>query len=131
MRESRFIAFVLLFTLLLIFIYIQKQRVANEYMQKKEALIAFEKEAQELGTLKLKYKDKRLSSRALESLKRIESPSKDYVKSNLQVLEFDGLDLEKLNRVIKKIQNSTLKLNKLEIIRVDDTTSKIKMEIKR
>ncbi len=131
MTQNRLILFASLGLILLLFAYIQKERAISDYMTQKEELLVFEKEAKELGALKLKHKNKKSIERTLKTLTRIKAPSKDFTKSTLRVLEFDGLDVRVLNQLIKKIQNSSLPISKLEIVRVDASTAKIKMEIKR
>lgn len=123
--------FVALALVLLLFVYIQKERAKDVYISEKEALLVFEKEAKELGSLKSKHKDKKLITRAIASLQRIKATSKDFTKSDSRVLEFDGLDKRVLNQLIKKIQNSTLEIRKLDIIRESKSTAKLRVEIKK
>jgi hypothetical protein len=131
MNKNRFLLFASLAFVLLLFTYIQKQRARDSYMSKKEELLVFEKEAKELGTLKNKHKDKKVKERALASLKKIKAPSKDFTKSDSRVLEFDGLDKRVLNQLIKKIENSTLQIRKLDILREDESVAKLRVEIKK
>ncbi len=131
MTQKRFIAFMALGFVVLIFTYIQKEQAIDKYKGQKEELLIFEKEAKEFGVLKLKHNDKKATDRVLKSLNRIKNASKDYSKSGGRVLEFDDLNVRVLNQLIKKIQNSSLEISKFEIIRKNESSAKIKMEIKQ
>ncbi len=131
MSRNRFLLFALLGVILLLFAYIQKERARDAYMSQKEALLVFEKEAKELGGLKSKHKDKKLIQRTIKYLQKIKATSKDFIKSDSRVLEFDNLDKSVLNQLVKKIQNSTLEVRKLDIIRESASTAKLRMEIKK
>ncbi len=131
MTQKRFILFVVLSLVLLLFVYIKKEGAKKEYLVQKVELLAFEKEAKELAVLKNKYKDKKTTARLISSLKRIKAPSKDFTKQDIRVLEFEKLDIRALNQLIKKIQNATFVITKLEIIRESDTDAKLRVEIKK
>ena len=68
---------------------------------------------------------------ALSSIKRIKTPSKDFTKADSRILEFEELDKRVLNQLIKKIQNSTLEIRKLDIIRESASSAKLRVEIKK
>lgn len=131
MSRDRFILFTLLAVILLVFTYVKKENAKDVYMSQKEDLLIFEKEAKELGGLKSKHKDKKLIQKTLRYLQKIKAPSKDYTKSDSRVLEFENLDKSLLNQLIKKIQNSTLEIRKLDIIRESTTSAKLRVEIKK
>ncbi len=131
MTQKRFILFVALSLVLLLFVYLKKESAKKEYLAQKVELLIFEKEAKELAVLKNKYKDKKVTTRLISSLKKIKAPSKDFTKQDVRVLEFEKLDVRVLNRLIKKIQNATFVITKLEIIRESDTDAKIRVEIKK
>jgi hypothetical protein len=123
--------FVVLGLVLLLFVYIQKEHAKDAYMSQKEDLLIFEKEAKEIGGLKSKHRNKKAISRSLSTLLKIKVPSKDFTKSDSRVLEFEGLDKRVLNQLIKKIQNSTLEIRKLDIIRESASVAKLRVEIKK
>ncbi len=131
MTRKRFLMFAVLGIVLLLYAYIQKERAKEDYMSQKEDLLVFEKEAKELGGLKSKHRDKKVIERTLSSLERIKAFSKDFTKSDSRVLEFEGLDKRVLNQLIKKIQNSTLEIRKLDIIRESESLAKLRVEIKK
>ena len=131
MSRNRFLLVSALAFILLLFVYISKQKQKSDYLEQKEALLVFEKEAKELGGLKSKQRDKKVKQRAIDTLKRIKAPTKDYKKSNAIVLEFSQLDKRVLNQLIKKIQNSTLEIVKLDILRDSDQFAKVRLEIKK
>ena len=123
--------FLVLSVMILLFTYIKKEDAKQSYITQKEELLVFEKEAKELGVLTQKYKNKRAIQRLVSSLIKIKAPAKDFKKSDVRVLEFDSLDLQTLNRLIKKIQNSTLDIRKLDIVRESESVAKIKVEFKK
>jgi hypothetical protein len=131
MTRNRFFAFLALAIVLLLFVYIQKERAKEEYLMQKKELLSFEKQAHELAQLKSKHKDKKVTERLISSLIRIKAPSKDYKKSDSRVLEFEDVDKRTLNQLIKKIQNSTLEVRKFDILRVDESKAKVRLEIKK
>lgn len=131
MTQKRFILFVALSLVLLLFVYIKKQSAKEKYLAQKVELLAFEKEAKELAVLKNKYKDKKITTRLISSIKKIKAPSKDFTKQDIRVLEFEKLDTRVLNQLIKKIQNATFVITKFEIIRESDTDAKLRVEIKK
>ncbi len=131
MTQKRFILFAVVSLVLLLFVYVKKEGAKKEYLSKKVELLAFEKEAKELALLKNKYKDKKITARLVSTLERIKSPSKDFIKQDIRVLEFEKLDMRVLNQLIKKIQNATLVITKFEITRESDTDAKLRVEIKK
>ena len=131
MTQKRFLLFAALSLVVLLFTYIQKERAKDAYMSQKEDLLVFEKEAKELGGLKSKHKNKKVIQRTISTLQKIKTASKDFTKSDSRVLEFDDLDKQILNQLIKKIQNSTLELRKLDIIRESESLAKLRVEIKK
>ncbi len=131
MTQKRFILFAVFSLLLLLFVYVKKEGAKKEYFAKKVELLTFEKEAKELAVLKSRYNDKKTTTRLISTLKRIKAPSKDFMKQDIRVLEFEKLDARVLNQLIKKIQNATCVITKLEITRESDTDAKLRVEIKK
>ncbi len=130
MRATNFLFFIAFSVVLLLVLYIQKQSAKDEYIKQKQEILLFEKEAKELAMLKKKYKDKKIAKRFVLNLQKIKAPSKDFTKSDSRVLEFDSLDARELNQLIKKIQNQTLQIKKIDIIRESESRSKLRLEIK-
>ena len=131
MSRDRFYIFLVLGLVLILFSFIQRNRVKAEYIRDKKALLSFNKEAKELVELRAKEGDKKRQQHFLDSLMKIKNPSKDHSTSNSRVLEFDDLELRSLNQIIKKVQNSTLNIVKFDISRVDDGKAKVRLEIKK
>ncbi len=131
MRATNFLFFIAFSVVLLLVLYIQKQSAKDEYIKQKQEILLFEKEAKELAMLKKKYKDKKIAKRFVLNLQKIKAPSKDFTKSDSRVLEFDSLDARELNQLIKKIQNQTLQIKKIDIIRESESRSKLRLEIKK
>ncbi len=129
MSQKNIILFGLLSLLLLLLFYTMKQRAKEEFLAQKAQLVTFEKEAREIGELKKRFSDRRTNQRVLGTLKRIASPSKAYEKGKLKILEFDQLNAQKLNTLLRKIENSGLKIKRLSVSRIDDLHAKVHLEI--
>jgi len=131
MSQKNSIYFLIVSVLVLLLAYNMKNGAYNDFIEKKEQLVIFEKEANEIGTLKKNFQEKKIQKRLLSSLEKISKPSKDYEKTNLRILEFDNLNAATLNQLLKKIENSTLVVKKLTIERISSTNAKVQLEIKK
>ncbi len=107
------------------------QGVKSEFYEKKSEIEVFKKEAQELAQLKKKYKNKKKTKKIISSLKRVAKVSKDFTKSDQRVLLFDKLNRSVLNKLVKKIINSSLELKKIIINRSEDGSAILRVEIKK
>ncbi len=107
------------------------QGVKSEFYEKKSEIEVFKKEAQELAQLKKKYKNKKKTKKIISSLKRVAKVSKDFTKSDQRVLLFDKLNRLVLNKLVKKIINSSLELKKIIINRSEDGSAILRVEIKK
>jgi len=110
-------------------VYNMKQNAKAEFVTQKEQLVTFEKEAREIGQLKKRFADKRANRRLLETLKRIAKPSKEMDKSKEKILEFERLNAQKLNALLRKIENSSLKIKRLTVRRIDDLHANVRLEV--
>ena len=129
MSQKNILLFALVSVLMLLVIYNMKQNAKATFLSQKEQLVTFEKEAKEIGQLKKRFADKRANRRLLETLKRIAKPSKELDKSKEKILEFDQLNAQKLNALLRKIENSSLKIKRLTVNRIDDLHAKVRLEI--
>jgi len=129
MSQKNIILFAIVSVLLLLFVYNMKQNAYKEFLAQKEQLSTFEKEAKEIGALKKRFADKKANQRLLATLKRIAVPSKELEKSKRKILEFDQLNAQKLNALLRKIENSSLKIKRLAVDRTDDLHAKVRLEI--
>ncbi len=129
MSQKNILLFALVSVLMLLVIYNMKQNAKSTFLSQKEQLVTFEKEAKEIGQLKKRFADKRANRRLLETLKRIAKPSKELDKSKEKILEFDQLNAQKLNALLRKIENSSLKIKRLTVNRIDDLHAKVRLEI--
>ncbi len=129
MSQKNILLFALVSLLMLLVIYNMKQNAKATFLSQKEQLVTFEKEAKEIGQLKKRFADKRANRRLLETLKRIAKPSKELDKSKEKILEFDQLNAQKLNALLRKIENSSLKIKRLTVNRIDDLHAKVRLEI--
>ncbi len=130
MTKNRIFIFIALSAVILLFTYIKKENAKLSYIDQKKEILIFEKEAKELGVLQNKHKDKKSLKKLIKTLIAIKSPTKDYKKTNVRVLEFENINKRVLNRLLKKIQNSSLELRKLDIIRQTDSEAKVRVEFK-
>jgi len=87
-------------------------------------------EAKEMIQLKKMFKNKKAVQRAIDSLKSIKTPSKDYKKGSVYVLEFDGLNVSNLRVLIRKVMNSTIRLKTFRITRQQENAG-VYMEVER
>ena len=129
MSQKNILLFVLVSVLILSVIYSMKENAKAVFLSQKEQLATFEKEAIEIGQLKKRFADKRANKRLLETLKRIAKPSRELDKSKEKILEFDQLNTQKLNTLLRKIENSSLKIKRLTVNRIDDLHAKVRLEI--
>ncbi|RUM68073.1 MAG: hypothetical protein DSZ05_01690 [Sulfurospirillum sp.] len=129
MSQKNILLFALISFLLILLLYNIKQNARAEFVAQKEQLMTFEKEAKEIGQLKKRFADKRANRRLLETLKRIAKPSRELDKTKEKILEFEGLDAQKLNALLRKIENSSLKIKRLRVKRIDDLHADVHLEI--
>ncbi len=131
MTQKNILIFILISILSLGFFYNLKKSAKDDYFEQKEQLVLFQKEAKEIGALKKRFKDKSAAKRVISSLKNIAKPVKDQKKSKVRVLVFENLGNNALNAILRKIENSGLKVKKLQIQRVDAQNAKVRLEIKK
>jgi hypothetical protein len=103
----------------------------NAYFQEKEHLELFTQEAKSLAGLKSKFGDKKVVERMIKGLNRITPPSRDFKKSDYRVLLYENLSASTLNTLLRKIENSTLNIKRLEITRQNAHSASVRLEIKR
>jgi hypothetical protein len=115
----------------LFMVYMMGQNAKKDYFAQKESLETFEKEAKSLGALKGKFGDKKALERTLKTLSRITPASRDFKKSDVRVLVYENLAPSTLNSLLRKVENSTLLIKKLEIIRQNASTATVRLEIKK
>ena len=131
MTQKNTLIFIIVALLLLLLAYNMKSDAYHTYLEQKEQLVTFKKEAQEIGALKKRFKDKSAIRRLIDSLQRIAKPTKDYSKSKVRILVFENLQNSALNAILRKVENSGLKVKKLEVNRVDAQNAKVRLEIQK
>jgi len=129
MSQKNILLFALVSLLAILVVYNMKQNAKAEFVTQKEQLVTFENEAREIGQLKKRFADKRANRRLLETLKRIAKPSKEMDKSKEKILEFERLNAQKLNALLRKIENSSLKIKRLTVRRIDDLHANVRLEV--
>ena len=123
--------FAALVLVLLSIVYFMKRNSYNRLLEQQRYLVTFEQEAKEIGTLKKKFSDKQAIRRQIAMLERIAKPSKVFDKGKKKVLEFDDLNAQTLDTLMRKIANSTLRITRLSLTRIDDLRAKLRVEIAR
>jgi hypothetical protein len=99
--------------------------VKDEYKTKKESYVNFEKSAKEIYLVK---RLKKGMPAILSSLSSIKKPTiKDRATSKIYI--FENLNLNDLNRLIKRIQGSYIPIKKLEIKRDMTNHAMVTMEV--
>jgi len=115
----------------LLVLFIMGQNARKSYLTQKSALESFSAQARSLAGLKAKFGSKEHTKKVLDSLNRIAAPARDFKKSELRVLVYENLKISTLDALVRKIQNSTLDIKKLEIVRQDNEKATLRMEVKR
>ena len=123
-----FAAFILI---LLSIVYFMKRNSYNRLLEQQRYLVTFEQEAKEIGTLKKKFSDKQAIRRQIAMLERIAKPAKVFDKGKKKVLEFDDLNAQTLDTLMRKLANSTLRIARISLTRIDDLHAKLRVEIAR
>ncbi len=131
MTQKNTFIFIIVSVLLLLMVYNMKNNAYHTYIEKKEQLVTFKQEAREIGALKKRFKDKSATRRLISTLEKLAKPSKDYDKSKVHILVFENLPNNVLNAILRKIENSGLKVKKLEVNRVDAKNAKVRLEIQK
>jgi len=114
----------------LAFLYFLANRAKEEYLQSNKELLKYEEEAKSLALLKRKFK-KSEDERVIKSLTLISPSSKDYKKSDSRVLVFDDLKASALASMLRRIENSTLRVKSLEIKRNSPDSATLELEISK
>ncbi len=129
MSQKNLIIFAVVSILVLLLANSFKNSAYEEYLQQKEQLVTFEKEAEEIGALKKRFGDKKSANRFINNLKRVASPSNEKNRGNSIIYDFDDLNNQKLNLLLRKIENSGIKIKELKITRVDPQKAKVRLEV--
>lgn len=131
MSRKHVMLFAALVLVLLSIVYFMKRNSYNRLLEQQRYLVTFEQGAKEIGTLKKKFSDKQAIRRQIAMLERIAKPSKVFDKGKKKVLEFDDLNAQTLDTLMRKIANSTLRITRLSLTRIDDLRAKLRVEIAR
>ncbi len=131
MKLDRNMLILIALVLILVLSYTLLGSAKRKYNEQKSSLITFEQEAKSVSTLKRKFDDKGASSRVISSLNRVTKPTKDYKRGDSRVIVYENLAPSSLNIILRKIQNSTLKLKSLEIKRLSPANATISLELKK
>ncbi len=131
MTQKQSLLFFLLASLLVGLMYSMASRAKGDFFAQKERLELFSKDAKSLAALKSKFADKKSKQRTIKRLEHIATASKDFKKSDARVLVYEDLSANVLANLLRKIQNSTLAIKKLEIDRQSAAKATLRLEIKR
>ncbi len=131
MSQKQSLFFITGLLAILIVVFMLGNNAKKSYLQEKQVLETFEREASSLGVLKRKFGDKKVYERTIKNLNRIAAPSKDFKKGDRRVQIYENLSPSTLNVLLRKIANSTLNIKKLEINRINPTSATVRLEIKK
>ncbi len=129
MSQKNLIVFAVVSMLVLLLANGYKKSSYEEYLQKKKQLVTFEKEAEEISVLKKRFGDKKSARRLINTLKRVASPTNEKSRPGSVVYDFDNLNNQKLNLLLRKIENSGIKIKELKITRVQPQKAKVRLEV--
>ncbi len=131
MSQKQSLLFFVVASLLLGLVYVMGTNAKRAYMVEKGRLESFTKEAKSLSTLKERFANNQNRERTLKMLHRIVAPSKEFKKSDVHVFVYENLAASTLNNLVRKIENSTLEIKRLEIDRINEASATLTMEIKK
>ncbi len=129
MSQKNLIIFVVSSILVLLIAYSMKNSAQKEYMQSKQELTVFDKEVKELAALKKRFGNKKNIKRVIETLKRAVKPSSEKNRGATILYDFENLNNQKLNVLLRKIENSGIKVKELRITRTDPQNAKVSLEV--
>ncbi|RUM67673.1 MAG: hypothetical protein DSZ06_00715 [Sulfurospirillum sp.] len=109
-------------------LYSLSKNAKEEYIQSIKDISKFEQEAKVLSKLKRKFgKDE--DQRVISSLQRISPIASDIKKANSRVISFENLSSTALYSILRRIENSSLRLKSIDIKRVSAQNANLKLEI--
>ena len=126
-RQLNFL-FMILIVLFLTLFYVMAKNAKKDYNESVVELAHFEEEAKGVSSLKKRF-SKEQNERVIRSLLQIAPASKDYKKSNSRVILFENLSASSLASLLRRIENSTLRVRDLSITRVSKDSASLKLEI--
>ena len=126
-RQMSLIFMIVLASILMIF-YAMAKNAKEEYHTSAKNLVQFEEGAKKIYKLKRKF-SKDQNERIIKSLLQIAPASKDYQRSGNRVVLFENLSVSTLASLIRRVENSTLKIKELAITRLSKDSATLKLEI--
>jgi len=124
-KKQQNIFFLLLFGIVVV-LFFMNLNIKSSHKHEKENFENFEKSAKEIAKLKTM---KNLAGRDLANLLKLKEPTSTSEKSHSQVFSFENLNQYNLNRLIKKIQGSNIKIKELEISNDNTNHATLKLEV--
>jgi len=128
-RQLSFL-FMMMIVLFLTLFYVMAKNAKRDYNESVVELASFEEEAKGVASLKKRF-SKEQNERVIKALLQIAPASKDYKKSNSRVILFENLSVSSLASLLRRIENSTLRVKDLSITRVSKDSASLKLEIAR
>ncbi len=119
----------LLVTIGVLFHYQSKFR--DEVEQSRETIREVEENGIILNDLRNRWSNKKSEKRIARYLKKFRPAPKIRTRGNRVIYQFEKLDKRKFEQLSKKVLQSTTKIAKFEVIKIDDTTLKFRLEIEK
>jgi hypothetical protein len=116
--------------LALLVMYVMANNIKKEYISNHEDIQNFQKEAKSLGKLKRKF-NKDSYEKTIKSLNRISHVTSDIKKADTRILVYENLSASSLSNMLRKIENSTLLIKKLDITRISEQNANLRLEISK
>ncbi len=103
--------------LLVALFFSMRQNAKMAFMEQRGSYVTFEQKARSISWLKEKFQDKKWRRHQIENLKRICAPESVKERTGVEIYTFSDLDRGKLQRLLRKLENSTLLIRKLDIFK--------------
>ena len=129
MSQKNLIIFTVISVAILLIADSFRKSAYGEYLQKKEQFVLFKKEAKEISALKKRFGDKRNAKKFINMLKRVVHPSSEKSRADSLIYDFENLNNQKLNLLLRKIENSGLKIKELTITRVGPQKARVRLVV--
>ncbi len=113
---------------LVIVTYVSEKKQQTMLIENKVALDILRIEAEEIDTLKKKWRDKDLANKLLSQMKN-QKLIKDERSANNIIFEFQNLQKDEVDNITNTLFNSTLKIQELTILKSSEFNATIGLKV--